>query len=263
MRALNTPPETFVLPPARSLFLEGSGDTALLLIHGFTGVVHDMKVAAEAVHATGTTVSVPRLPGHGTNRKDFLATTHDDWVRRIVDEYVDLAGVYRRVFVGGLSMGGLIATLVASRFPVAGLLLYAPAFTLFDRRLAITPIVGAIVPRIPKKHELENEDPDLRRIEEEYHTSDWVRPAGHLRRIQKIARRRLSKVVCPTLLVVSPADRTVPLSVREHILARLSGPMDVVELAESGHVVTNDVERDRVAAESVAWIERMETLRKT
>ena len=151
-------------------------------------------------------------------------------------------------------MGGLIATVVAGQFPVAGLLLYAPAFVLFDRRVPLTPYLGIVVPRIPRQHEPEHEDPDLRAIEDAYMHYEWVRPAGHLRRLQLSARRALPSVRCPTLLVVSPEDRTVPLSVRGHILSRIGGATEVVELSSSGHVVTNDDERDRVAEETVRWI---------
>jgi esterase/lipase len=44
------------------------------------------------------------------------------------------------------------------------------------------------------------------------------------------------------------------MSVREYILSRIGGPTEVVELSSSGHVVTNDDERERVAAETVRWL---------
>ncbi len=256
MKHPDAPSDSRVLPPARSFFLEGTNGTAVLLIHGFTGVSSDMLPVAKRLHSEGYTVSVPRLPGHGTNGDDFLKTNHRDWLRRGIDDYLDLAGRYRRIFVGGLSMGGLIAAAVAGQFQPAGLLLYAPAFTLFDWRIPLTPYLGLFLRRIPRHHELEQTDPDLRAIEIAYQRYDWVRPAGHLRHLQLYARRRLSLVTCPTLLVISPGDRTVPLSVATHVTKRIAGPVDLLKLTTSGHVVTNDEERDRVAAESLAWINR-------
>jgi carboxylesterase len=254
MQHRTAPSDSHVLPPARSFFFEGTNDTALVLIHGFTGISSDMLPVAERLHSEGYTVSVPRLPGHGTNGDDLLGTNHRDWLRRGIDEYLDLAGRYRRVFVGGLSMGGLIAAAIAAQFQPAGLLLYAPAFTLFDWRVPLTPYLGLILSRIPRHHDLDHTDPDLRAIEDAYQRFDWVRPAGHLRRLQIYARRRLPLVTCPTLLVISPADRTVPSSVAGYITARIGGPVDILKLTTSGHVVTNDNEADRVAAESLAWI---------
>lgn len=256
MQYSDTPSDSRVLPPARSFFFEGTKDTAVILIHGFTGITSDMLPVAERLHSEGYTVSVPRLPGHGTNGDDLLCATHRDWLRRGIDEYIDLAGRYRKIFVGGLSMGGLIAAAVAAQFQPAGLLLYAPAFTLFDWRVPLTPYLGLILRRIPRHHDLEETDPDLRALEMAYQRFDWVRPAGHLRRLQLHARRRLPSITCGTLLVVSAGDRTVPLSVAKHIKKRIAGPVDVLTLATSGHVVTNDDEADRVAEESLAWINR-------
>lgn len=256
MKQLGTPSDSRVLPPARSFFFEGTNDTAVILFHGFTGISSDMLPVAKRLHAEGYTVSVPRLPGHGTNGEDFLGTNHRDWLRRGMDGYMDLAGRYRKIFVGGLSMGGLIAGAVAAQFQPSGLLLYAPAFTLFDWRVPLTPYLGLILRRLPRHHDLEETDPDLRAIEMAYQRFDWVRPAGHLRRLQLYARRRLSSITCPTLLVISPADRTVPLSVATHLERRITGTVDVLILATSGHVVTNDDERDRVAEESLAWVNR-------
>ena len=256
MKPLTTPPNSTVLPPGRSFFFEGSRDTAVLLVHGFTGITGEMLPVAETLHAAGYTVSVPRLPGHGTNGEDFLSTNHNHWLRRGIDEYLELAGRYRRVFVGGLSMGALIATVIAARFHSAGLLLYAPAFTLFDRRVPLTPLLGLFLARLPRHHDLEHTDPDLRALEASYQCVTWVRPAGYFRRLQTFARRRLSEVSCPTLLVISPKDRTVPFSVSSYIEKRIGAPVDRVTLAESGHVVTNDAEGERVAAETLKWISR-------
>ncbi len=254
MKQQDAPSDSRVLPPARSFLFEGTNGSAVILIHGFTGISSDMLPVAKRLHSEGYTVSVPRLPGHGTDGDDFLKTNHRDWLRRGIDEYLELAGRYRRIFVGGLSMGGLIAAAVAGQFQPAGLLLYAPAFTLYDWRVPLTPYLGLFLRRIPRHHDLEHTDPDLRAIEDAYQRFDWVRPAGHLRRLQLYARRRLPLVTCPTLLVISTSDRTVPLSVAGYITARIRGPVDILELTTSGHVVTNDEERDRVAEESLAWI---------
>jgi len=40
--------------------------TLLLLLHGFTGNPITMRSLTDAFVAAGFTVSVPRLPGHGT-----------------------------------------------------------------------------------------------------------------------------------------------------------------------------------------------------
>lgn len=86
-------------------FLAG-GEKAVLLIHGYTGSPREMLWLGTQLHKAGYTVSIPRLPGHGTNKEDFLATSWKDWLRRVYDEYLDLSEAYKTVYIGGLSMGG-------------------------------------------------------------------------------------------------------------------------------------------------------------
>jgi len=60
------------------------------------------------------------------------------------------AGDCSQIFACGLSMGGILSLLFASRFPLAGSLLY-PLLMLF-RRLAITlyQIISMLMPRVAK-----------------------------------------------------------------------------------------------------------------
>ena len=56
-------------------FFQG-GDKAILLIHGYTGSPREMLWLGTQLHKAGYTVSIPRLPGHGTNKEDFIYPKH-------------------------------------------------------------------------------------------------------------------------------------------------------------------------------------------
>lgn len=122
--ALNLPFERTAAPsvPYRGRFL---------LFHGLNdspAVWHDF---ADALVARGYTVRALLFDGHGSTPEEMLEADHVDWIaearrqlRAWLDE--DEAGP---VHLGGFSMGGVVATLLALEEPrVAGLLLISPAY---------------------------------------------------------------------------------------------------------------------------------------
>ncbi|MFP4154011.1 MAG: hypothetical protein ACLFSV_14285, partial [Alkalispirochaeta sp.] len=55
------PKDTFVVPSARPVFLEGDRqDAAVLFLHGYTGQSADFLFLAQRLNALGLTVHVPR-----------------------------------------------------------------------------------------------------------------------------------------------------------------------------------------------------------
>ncbi|MFP4373414.1 MAG: alpha/beta hydrolase [Spirochaetaceae bacterium] len=247
------PTDTRVNPFGRERFFAG-GREAVLIIHGFTGRTGEMVYLATELNNHGYTVSVPRLPGHGTNGADFLQSNADQWLRRATDAYFTLRTDYDRVYIVGLSMGGVLAALLGAQFQPDALALCAPALLVRKWNLWLAPLVGRIVPRWSVPYEPDSEDPVERELQLEYYSYQWVRPAGELHRLIQRARRTLPEITAPTLTVVSDADETVPTSVADLIERRTSAARTHrVHLVESDHVVVNGVDRERVAREIHTW----------
>jgi carboxylesterase len=74
-----------------------------------------MRPLAEALAGAGYSVSLPRLPGHGTSVEDMMTTTWADWSAAALEAYDALATRSSRVAVLGLSMGGALTTHVVAR----------------------------------------------------------------------------------------------------------------------------------------------------
>ncbi|MFW5694567.1 MAG: alpha/beta hydrolase [Alkalispirochaeta sp.] len=243
---------------AGALPFERVGDArkpVILLFHGFTGYPGDMRYLADRLNAVGYTVVVPRLPGHGTNHEDFQSTSARDWWRRAVDSYLDVAARHEHVVVGGLSMGGLLATMVASSFPIDGLLLFAPAFRVTNRLVALTPLLRYLVPPLRVKHPESYDDAERQYLADEYWNWQWPAQTASLYALMRRGRKELSGVDVPTLTVVSEGDETVPVAVADEIDARLAGDSHyVLRLSESDHVVTNGCDREAVADAVVQWL---------
>lgn len=237
-------------------FSIGSGERAVLLLHGFTGYPVDMRPVAESLAEAGLYVRVPRLPGHGTDGVDFRSSDWRDWLRHATDEYLNLASEFATVHIGGLSMGGLLATLIAANYPVEKLLLLAPAFRVRNPLIHLSGIVGIFVERVRSGSHEHYSDPQMEYISTEYWDYLWPRQTWGLYRLQTLAKRALKQVQSRVLTVVSDSDETVPPTVAPLIERRVAqGRVETIILSKSGHVLTRDSEAARVIDESVRFLE--------
>ena len=101
-----------VLPGAEPYSHQG-GPTAVLLCHGFTGCPQSLRPWAEYLAGQGLTVSLPRLPGHGTTWQEMARTRWEDWYAEVDRAFGELQATASEIFVMGLSMGGCLALRLA------------------------------------------------------------------------------------------------------------------------------------------------------
>jgi carboxylesterase len=115
---------------AETFFWE-AGPVGVFLSHGYTATTAEVRLFAKRLHEKGYTVAGPLLAGHGTQPADLNQVTWQDWVASGEQVYQQLQSRCEHVFLGGESMGGLVALMLASRHPeVSGVMLYAPAIQL-------------------------------------------------------------------------------------------------------------------------------------
>jgi carboxylesterase len=251
MKLAAVPSDLKTVRSALPLKYTGNNTHGVLLFHGYTGYPGEMQYLAAQVHErSGDTVVVPRWPGHGTSGRDFLESTWRDWLRRAVDSYLDLASVCETVSLVGLSMGGVLALLVASVFPTRRLVLLAPALETTNRFLPLSPLLRFLVPPHRKSADGwgKESEPDRRYLAEQYWSRQWPAQGASLWRLITRARRRLSRVSAPVLVMVSERDQAVPISVVDRIQRSIgSEEFASIVLKESDHVLCNGTEKERVA----------------
>lgn len=101
---------------------------AILIIHGFAGGTYDEEDLANFLELNKHyDVYQYTLPGHD---KNLSKVKYEDWIKRS-EEMVEflLNNGYRNIYVIGHSMGGVIATYLASKYSeIRKLVLCAPAF---------------------------------------------------------------------------------------------------------------------------------------
>ena len=245
--------DIYVCRTAAPVFLKGSGK-AILGIHGYNGYVEDLRYLAEQLNSKGFTVFLPRLPGHGTNASDFLNSNSDDWLRRTIDAYLDLKSEYNEVNVFGLSMGGVLALVLASMFDIKKLVLYAPAITANNRFLKFAQIMKYFIKKKPRNWQGKIKDKFDEHLAAEYWRWHYLKPAAELYKLQKLCRNRLDFVESEILSFVSESDEQVPLNVNSII--RLKAPksnLHEIKLKNSPHAMTSDVDKEFIAKETVKF----------
>lgn len=247
----HTPPT--IWPEARTLRL-GSGDTAVVLSHGFTGSVQSIAPWARALAEPsgswgGARVVVPRLPGHGTSWRDLARTRWWDWYAAVEEACLELEGQVGRVFVGGLSMGGALALRIAEHRDVAGVLLVNPAIATRDRRV---PPTAALHRLLPPQNGIAS-DIALPGSKELGYPRFSVTSLKTMTDLWRDVRASLDAVSAPVLLMRSRQDHVVDDLSSELIRSQIRDVRSV-DLERSYHVATLDHDAALIAERSRRFV---------
>jgi len=245
-----------IMPGAEPFFYPGNA-TGCLLVHGFTGTPKEMRLLGDYLAEKGCTVLGIRLAGHATQPADMLKTRWQDWLLSVEDGLDFLKGCTQKIFVLGLSMGGILTLTSASRYQVDGIVSMSTPYRLPDDwRLKFIGIIKWLVPQIGK-----GED-------------DWYDPqsgVGHIcyekyptRSIQelskmvKVMQSGLSKVSAPCLIIHSRNDGAVSPDNAQMIYNHIGSPQKEIKFVEkSGHVIIEDTDRQQVFEAISSFIEKI------
>ena len=111
-------------------FFFPGGRSGILLIHGLTGTPMEMRLLGKGLNRAGFTVHGMQLAGHCGSTEDLLATGWHDWYASVEQAADSLLGKVDHLFVGGLSMGALLALKLAAERPrqISGVGVYGATF---------------------------------------------------------------------------------------------------------------------------------------
>ena len=100
-----------------------------LLIHGLNDSAYVWTDMAQALSDRGFEVRAILLPGHGSDPRKMLDVSFKQWLRSVRSHYQYWRVDGTPIYIGGFSLGGVLATILAQEKPeISGLLLISPAY---------------------------------------------------------------------------------------------------------------------------------------
>ncbi len=240
---------------APSAFSLEGGSIGVLLIHGFTGAPPEMRRVGDYLHERGFTISAPLLPGHGTTVEEMNRCQWTDWTNHVEKSLTDLQARCETVFVGGLSMGAVLALYLAAHHPeLPGVIIYSPATWLTNRLIYLSPILKYVIPKRYKspKSDLTAPDADLHIWSYEEYP---IFAAHELLKLLFRTRRLLPQMTRPLLTIHSTLDQSIhPHSARLTCQRVGSADKELITFHNSGHAITVDSEWEAVAEKTHEFI---------
>ena len=269
------PPDAASMEPG-GIFMKGENGSLVILIHGMTGSPNEMKSLAASLNRKGYSVVCPRLANHGAPLDVLKRSKWQDFygsVRRIMTDG-KAAGTTGPVFVSGLSMGALLALLLADEFKdrIAGTSCLAPTLFYDGWNSPESKFWLPLGYRTFLKHffYFKEEPPygikneiirdrihkyyNEARLEDTENAAQYGYPyfpvtllhqmhllVGHL-------IKRLPHIYAPVQLIQAKDDDTASIKNSKYIYDNIgSETKEMILLYDSYHVITADQERDTVA----------------
>ncbi|HEY3977391.1 MAG TPA: alpha/beta fold hydrolase [Streptosporangiaceae bacterium] len=227
------------LMPGAEAFRHEGGRTGVLLCHGFTGSPQSLRPWADYLSEAGLSVSLPRLPGHGTTWPEMARTRWEDWFAEVNRAFEELRSWSDEIFIMGLSMGGCLALRLAELHgpAVSGLVLVNPSVAADTKMFLLAPLLKLVVPS------LAGVTNDIKKdgISEGGYDRVPVKAAATLPGLWRVTREHLGDLTQPVLVYRSTVDHVVgPASLKVLRSALSDGQLEVRDLADSYHVATLD-----------------------
>lgn len=263
-------------------FLKGESDTAVLLIHGITGTPSEMRSYGKGLNEAGFSVACNTLPRHCESLGELKKVTWQEIYAACEKDFKALKSRYKRVFVGGLSMGALVAMHIAHNHPaeVSGIIALAPTLFYDGWALHKGKFLMEMLWHIPWVRFSVNiregwpyglKDEHLRsNIERFYKNANasefdkkvllFGSPFFPLASLYQhhlfvnVVKKELPLIRTPIIIIHAKEDDMTSLKNAQFVYNTISSDKkSLVVLSDSYHMITIDKEKDKVIEESVAF----------
>lgn len=226
------------------------GKIGCIVQHGIGGTPANVRLIADKLKDASYTVDVPLLPGHGTTVRELRAATAEDWFSAVLASYDRLkAAGCTEIIPVGLSLGGVLMSLVAANRPCKALVVMAPPIRM-RYWLHATRLLHRIVPftgytrgmRLRTERDLPYS---------QMYNCFTPRALHHLQRLIRRLRSQLPDITCPVFAVWAGKDDKVHPTSRGIFRRGLKNAETLTEhyLPEAIHGCTYYIHsRDEVAA---------------
>lgn len=243
-------------PDASPFDLPGAGSAAALCLHGLTGTPYEMRPLGEALAAAGIRARGPALPGHNETPDRLARVRHTEWLDAVRGWHEALRREHERVFVVGLSMGGLLSLALAAERPLDAVAVIGTPLRFHHPLARLIPLIRYLHPMPRKRIGSDIEDARARAR----HPSYDVMPMAAVmetRQLQRRVREGLGRIRSPILVAHGARDRTANPDDSRAIHAQVaSSERELWIFEESAHVVPVDRDGPKLAAAVVGFFTR-------
>ena len=217
----------------------------------------------EYLNQQGLTCLGIRLNGHATDPQDMRRSRWTDWAASVEDGYHLLCGSVERVFLAGLSMGGVLSLLMSTKLDVAGVVAMSTPYLLpNDHPLWALRLYSLVVRDNPKSKEIPGASwfDKAAYADHVSYAQNPMRSVVELKLLLNEMQTALPEVRKPVMLIHSKDDPYVLPENMEKIYEGLVNVADKTKLyvIGSGHVLTRDAVRDQVFKSAMSFIHKVE-----
>lgn len=204
---------------------------AILLIHGFAGGSYDYGDLANDLQLyKNFDIFTFTLPGH--DKFIINKVTKEDWIKSAEDQIEKIISHgYKDIYIIGHSMGGVLASYLASKYPeVKKLVLAAPAFKYFSFKDDKLDIIDSlkIVPKLFKDYDAETIISRVFKV-----------PILTVKEFISLVDSHMDdvkKITIPTLILYGTDDEIVPIDSINYVYDNIaSKSVKLVELENLTH----------------------------
>lgn len=209
---------------------------AIVIIHGFTGSLYENEYLANLLeYENDFDVFAKTLTGHNHDR--FSSAKYEDWLKDVDNEIKELINHgYNKIYLVGHSMGGILASYLASRYKqVKKLVLINAAFDWINFK--------------------QNKDDFLKKDTSKYSHlwEKFLRTSPlmvyEFSQLVKTQQNVLKNITCEVLILQSNKDEIIPIKTANKIYEKLEKTKNkkITYLDKCSHVVLIGDRKDEVS----------------
>ncbi|AYV69129.1 carboxylesterase [Niallia circulans] len=225
--------------------------TACLCIHGFTGSPMEVEPLAEYIqNYTNWECMVPTLPGHG-DQLSLKGIIYNEWIQYAEEALKDLLKRHDTVYVVGFSMGGLIASYLAAKYPIKKLILLSAA-AYYVNLVQLQKDIRIICADFFRGRIKDNEQ-FIRYMNKIKSTP--LAAAIQFRKLVQCVKPLLANIQVPTLIAQGEKDGIVPLKSAAYLYNTIRAEnKKILYVEESKHLICHCEKRESLFQEIITFL---------
>ncbi len=235
---------------------ERATGAAALCLHGLTGTPWEVRSIAEALVERGIRARGPHVAGHEGGVRQLASTSRETWLEQARADLEALRREHERVYLVGISLGGLLSLRLAQTASVEGLVVVGVPLVLRAPIPQLLPLVRRVMP-FQRKRRSDIRDP----LAGARHPGLPAMPlaaVAQLIALQAEVIPRLGTIEIPAFVAHGRFDRTaLPRDALRLHTELASRDKELLFLERSGHVATVDYDGPVLARTAADFLGRL------